>query len=178
MNIFKFVILICLAWPGTSLSLPQNSSAAITIESDRAEQNEKEEITKYIGNVSINRGDLNIKADRVIVRYENNRVSTIFCEGSPSNFSQRPAHKNEELIGLADNIEYSLKTEVVNLQGNASLNRNGTIIKGDTISYDLKHGIWKARGDSLSERKRIQLVIPPSDIDNQLDKKQLGGITP
>ena len=54
--------------------------------------------------------------------------------------------------------------------GNASLNQNGTIIKGDTISYDIRNGIWKARGNSLSERKRIQLVIPPSDFENQLEQ--------
>ena len=179
MKIYKFAILLSFGWPAAPLlSLPNDSGAAITIESDRAEQNEKEETTKYIGNVVINRDDLHIKADQVTVKYENNRVSTIFCEGSPTNFSQRVAHKNEELVGLAQHIEYFLKTEVVNLKGNASLNRNGTIIKGDTITYDLRNGIWKARGNSLSERKRIQLVIPPSDIENQLDQKQLGDVTP
>ena len=171
MNIFKFAILLSLTWSATPLlSFPNDSNAAITIESDSAEQNENENVTKYIGNVSINRGELNIKADLVTVKYRNNRVSTIFCEGNPSNFNRLTTNKNEELVGIADKIEYFITKEIVHLMGNASLNQNGTIIKGDTISYDIRNGIWKARGNSLSERKRIQLVIPPSDFENQLEQ--------
>ena len=171
MNIFKFAILLSLAWSATPLlSFPNDSNAAITIESDSAEQNENENVTKYIGNVSINRGELNIKADLVTVKYENDRVSTIFCEGNPSNFNRLATNTNEELVGIANKIEYFIIKEIVHLMGNASLNQNGTIIKGDTISYDIRNGIWKARGNSLSERKRIQLVIPPSDFENQLEQ--------
>ena len=47
------------------------------------------------------------------------------------------------------------------MKTNASLTRNGTFIKGDSINYDLANGTWKAKGDDLGGQKRIQLVIPP-----------------
>ena len=50
---------------------------------------------------------------------------------------------------------------MINLTSNASLTRNGTLIKGDTINYDLTKGTWKAAGNEDGEQKRIQLVIPP-----------------
>jgi lipopolysaccharide export system protein LptA len=55
-----------------------------------------------------------------------------------------------------------LATDKINLQKNASLSRNGTLIKGDSITYDLENETWKAKGNNRGEQKRIQLVIPPS----------------
>jgi lipopolysaccharide export system protein LptA len=38
---------------------------------------------------------------------------------------------------------------------------NGTLIKGDSINYDIAAETWRAKGDDQSNQKRIQLVIPP-----------------
>jgi len=65
------------------------------------------------------------------------------------------------MVARAEVIEYLVFENMINLKSNASLTRNGTSIKGDTINYDLAQGTWKAKGDEEGEQKRIQLVIPP-----------------
>ena len=56
--------------------------------------------------------------------------------------------------------------ETIDLKTNASLVRNGTYIKGDSITYDLSAGTWKAKGGDQGTKKRIQLVIPPITMNN------------
>jgi lipopolysaccharide export system protein LptA len=46
------------------------------------------------------------------------------------------------------------------------LSRDGTIIKGDSIDYDIDKQTWKAKGDNQGQQKRIQLVIPPSALQS------------
>ena len=65
------------------------------------------------------------------------------------------------MFARAETIEYQLAEDIINLKTNASLTRNGTFIKGDSINYDLRDGTWKAKGDDLGGQKRIQLLIPP-----------------
>ena len=66
------------------------------------------------------------------------------------------------LVARAEHIDYLLADDQIILKRNAVLSRNGTIIKGDSIDYDIKKETWKAKGNDLGEQKRIQLVIPPS----------------
>jgi lipopolysaccharide export system protein LptA len=49
---------------------------------------------------------------------------------------------------------------------NAMLTRDGTIIKGDSIDYDIDKQTWKAKGDNQGQQKRIQLVIPASALQS------------
>ena len=50
---------------------------------------------------------------------------------------------------------------MINLKTNASLSKSGTLIKGDSINYDVISETWRAKGDNQTNQKRIQLVIPP-----------------
>jgi lipopolysaccharide export system protein LptA len=83
------------------------------------------------------------------------------CLGSPASYQQVSLDDITLVIAKAESIEYLLINDIINLKTNASLARNGTFIKGDTINYDLAKGTWKAKGDDQSDQKRIQLVIPP-----------------
>ena len=88
-------------------------------------------------------------------------MSRILCLGSPASYQQISLDDTTLVIAKAETIEYLLINDIINLKTNASLARNGTFIKGDTINYDLAKGTWKAKGDDQSDQKRIQLVIPP-----------------
>ena len=84
------------------------------------------------------------------------------------------------MIARAETVEYLVFENVINLTSNASLTRNGTSIKGDTITYDLIKGTWKAAGNEDGEQKRIQLVIPPfnqntTDEDLTIEKEAVTG---
>jgi lipopolysaccharide export system protein LptA len=76
------------------------------------------------------------------------------------------------VVARGEIIEYRLSDDKINLKNNASLSRNGTLIKGERITYDLKNETWKAKGGDRASQKRIQLVIPPSTQENSATPSQ------
>jgi lipopolysaccharide export system protein LptA len=145
-----------------ALSLTEDRSQPITIEADSAERNENTGLTEYRGNVIIRQGSVIINADRVSIYYSDNKVSRIVSLGKPASYQQQQLSDDGLMTARGEIIEYMLATDKINLQKNASLSRNGTLIKGDSITYDLENETWKAKGNNRGEQKRIQLVIPPS----------------
>lgn len=147
-------------------ALPDDRQQPITIESDSAERNDQSGLTEYRGNVVIRQGSVLIDADRVTIHYKGNKVSRIVSLGTPASYQQQPQVQGGMVIARGEVIEYRLADDLINLKNNASLSRNGTLIKGERITYDLKNETWKAKGGDRASEKRIQLVIPPSTQEN------------
>ena len=163
MTLFRTVTSLALSlWCLSALALPDDRTQTITIESNSAERDQKTGLTQYQGNVVINQGSLVIEADQVTVYYKDNKVSRIVCLGLPASYQQQAAEDGGLIIAKAETIVYLLAEDEINLKTNAVLSRNGTLIKGDSINYDLENETWKAKGNQRGEQKRIQLVIPPS----------------
>ncbi|MDA9091599.1 lipopolysaccharide transport periplasmic protein LptA [bacterium] len=163
MTLFRTVTSLALSlWCLSALALPDDRTQTITIESNSAERDQKTGLTQYQGNVVINQGSLVIEADQVTVYYKDNKVSRIVCLGLPASYQQQAAADGGLIIAKAETIVYLLAEDEINLKSNAVLSRNGTLIKGDSINYDLENETWKAKGNRRGEQKRIQLVIPPS----------------
>ena len=110
----------------------------------------------------ISQGSILIEADQITLHYQGSNLSRIECTGTPASYQQKPQAEGSMLVARAEHIDYLLANDQIILKRNAVLSRNGTIIKGDSIDYDIKNETWKAKGNDLGEQKRIQLVIPPS----------------
>ena len=160
MNLFKALLVSIIALSGSCLASDEYDSQPITVESDRAERNERTGLTQYSGNVIIRQGSLIIDANTVEIHYADNRVNRIVCDGNPASY-QHKSNTGGHVLARAETIEYLPAEKLVNLKTNASLSRNGTLIKGDSINYDVVNETWRAKGDNQSNQKRIQLVIPP-----------------
>ncbi len=145
-----------------AVALPDDRKQTISIESDSAERNEKTGLTVYSGNVIISQGSILIEADQITLHYQGSKISRIECQSTPASYQQQPQAQGPMLVARAEHIDYLLADDQIVLQRNAVLSRNGTIIRGDSINYDIKNETWKAKGNDLGEQKRIQLVIPPS----------------
>ena len=163
-NIYRSatVIAFWLLASAAAMALPDDREKTISIESDSAERNEKTGLTVYQGNVIISQGSILIEADEITLHYQDKKISRIECAGAPASYQQRPEVEGQLLIAKAEHIDYLLGKDQIILKRNAVLSRNGTIIKGDSIDYDINNETWKAKGNDLGEQKRIQLVIPPS----------------
>jgi len=161
MKLFRSLILaFALTAAGTVIA---NVDQPITVESDSAERDEKTGLTKYLGNVLIRQGSAVIEADQVSIHSTDNTVSRVLCIGAPASYQQLD-QSGEILLAQAETIEYLPSEALINLKTDASLSHRGTLIKGDTINFDLRRETWKANGDDQSTQKRIQLVIPPPQI--------------
>ena len=149
--------------------LPEDSKQPIKIESDSAESNQATGLTEYSGKAVIRQGSMAINADKVTIYYAEGKVNRILSTGKPASFRHQPLVDESVVIADGEVIDYLLAEDSVNLQKNASLARNGSLVTGDVIFYDIKNGTWKASGNNRGSKKRIQLVIPAS---NQEDSEQ------
>jgi lipopolysaccharide export system protein LptA len=161
MNLSRGLILVvALALESTAGAVTVNIHQPITVESDSAERDEKTGLTKYLGNVLIRQGSVVIEADQVSIHYTDNAVSRVLCSGAPASYQQLD-QSGESVLARAGTIEYLPREALINLKTDASLSHRGTLIKGDSINFDLRRETWKANSDNQSTQKRIQLVIPP-----------------
>lgn len=154
--LFLGLSLISIACHGFS----EDDGQTIIIESDIAERNENTGLTQYSGNVIIRQGTLLVDANKVEVFYQDNRVDRILCYGNPAKYRQK-TQTGGQVLASAGTIEYYPADKIVKLKTDASLSKNGTMIRGDSINYDIVSETWHAKGDNESTQKRIQLVIPP-----------------
>ena len=114
----------------------------------------------------ISQGSVLVEADQIVLHLEDNKISRIECTGKPASYKQKPTIEGATMIARADHIDYMPATNKLALKQNAMLSRNGTIIKGDSIDYDINKETWKAKGDNQGQQKRIQLVIPASALQS------------
>jgi lipopolysaccharide export system protein LptA len=161
-NLLFAVILVLNALIHThAFALPTDRQKAINIESDTALRDDKSGLTVYEGAVNIVQGTINIRADKVTVHSIRDKASKIVCIGTPAHYQQIQNPEGGLVTARANTIEYNLAKDVITLVGNASLSQNGSILKGDSINYDLKKEYVEAHGD-ITGKKRIEMVIPPS----------------
>ncbi len=173
MMLFRAFIILSVFYATLSSAAPEDRKRAISVDADYAARNQITGETEYRGNVIIRQGSILIDASNVIIYYQNEIVSRIVSRGSPATYQQRSSNGDGLVIARAEKIEYHLSGETISLKSDASLMRNGTYIKGDSIVYDLAQGTWRAKGDTEGEQKRIQLVIPPLTHNIEGDSKRI-----
>ena len=159
MRIKTFVITIFLIISIAKVAGETSSKNIISVNADYAERSEKTGYTMYRGNVEISQGNLLIKADMIQIFYAEGSAKSIICEGLPSTLEYEGS--DQTLIKAeANNIAYSVNKNTIDLKNNATLQNNGTIISGDSITYDLTLNTWQAKGRDKDKKNRIQLLIP------------------
>ncbi len=130
----------------TVLALPEDRDQPIEIIADSAVKDDKLGTTIYSGNVSITQGSLNILADKVTIFVVNEQATKIVAVGKPARLKQQPKPEEKDVVAKANTIDYLIVEEKITLISNASLNQDGSNIKGQTITYDIKGAKSKAEG--------------------------------
>ncbi len=141
-------------------ALSTDREQPIHIQSNYAEQNEKQGLTTYQGKVQMTQGSIRILANKVMIYSTDGEVNKIIATGSPAHYEQQPSPDKGTVIGKGDTIEYLLDEEKLHLIDNASLDQQGTTMTGKNINYDMKASQVKATGGATSN-EQIQMVIPP-----------------
>ncbi|OUS01238.1 lipopolysaccharide transport periplasmic protein LptA [Gammaproteobacteria bacterium 54_18_T64] len=146
-----------------TLALPSDRQATITVEADSATINEKTGITEYRGAVIIQQGSLLIEAEQVTIYATDGQANKIICIGKPAHYQQQPNIEDGLVNAHANTIEYYLDSDVITLIKNASLEQQGSTLRGDHINYDLKAELVVAKG-SANSQQRVHMVIPASPV--------------
>lgn len=144
-----------------ALALDEDRKQPIRVKADSAERDDRQEITRYTGDVVINQGSLNIVAQEVTM-FGSTSVSKIVATGKPARLRQRPQPDKGVVTARANQIEYTVASEVVTLQKNAYVEQDGTEVRGDEITYDMTRQIVRANGSSKTHG-RVEIIIPPNE---------------
>lgn len=125
-----------LQWSTSVLAEEADRDQPIELEADTVTVNDAKKISIYTGNVILNQGTLQIKADKMIVREDQDGFQHSTCTGNPTTFKQKRTGKNEWMQGSGQRIEYNARMDKVQLYTNAWVKRGEDIVTGDYISYD------------------------------------------
>lgn len=148
-----------------ALALDSDLSQMIDIQADSAFHDEKNGLTIYQGNVSLQQGTLKIKAQKITINTnKDGDISILTAQGKPAKFEQKPSLDQEIVYGRANLISYELLKEKISLQGNAHIKQGQAELNSDSITYLANQQVFKANRDkALKDKKpkRVHMIIPP-----------------
>lgn len=108
----------------------------INLEADTVTVNDAKKTSTYSGRVILTQGTLEILADKLIVREDNEGFQHSTATGNPTTFKQKMEGRSEYMTGSAQRIEYDGRMDKVQLYTKAWVKRGEDIVYGDYIMYD------------------------------------------
>lgn len=158
-------------WSNAALAEASDRDQPIELEADTVSVNDAKKISVYTGNVILNQGTLQIKADKMIVREDQDGFQHSTCFGTPSTpttFKQKQTGKNEWMQGSGQRIEYNARMDKVQLYTNAWVKRGEDIVTGDYISYDANAEYAEVIGGTRANpsgtaNSRVKATIQPKN---------------
>ena len=127
----------------------------IEIDSEKQQIDLKENITIFKTNVSVTQGTLSINADFMKVTGQDKKGYEVYtATGNPAIYRQQ-LDDGKPIVAQANSIRYEVATRSLVLTGNAQLKQNDSIVKSDTIRYDLNLQTLQAEGSDGTPVKSV-----------------------
>lgn len=155
--IYRLILLLLAALPGSSTALTEDKNKPMLIEADSAELDDKKGISIYRGNVKVTQGTLVLTGTTMTVYNEGDDINKVVVTGSPATYRQRPDGKQEDIHAKAQLMEYYKSPERVILTKQAEVEQGGDILRSDRIVYDISNDQVTAGGKDPGKRVRITL---------------------
>lgn len=143
-----------------------DATKPIEIEANKMSADDARRTNVFEGNVVVNRGTLNIRADRIVVRQDKEGNQYATATGNPVRFKQRQDPKPPEKEGVwmegeAKRIELDDKAQKVELFDSARVNRGGDEVAGDYILVDQKSDFFTVTPGKGQGRVRATIQPKP-----------------
>ncbi len=164
-------MLILLA-PLPALAQP-DPSIPVYIHAEDAEMNQKTGISKYRGQVRVAQSGLqesiSLQADEIIVYTSDQGLESIVATGKPVKYQEHERDRSS-LTAESSRYEYSAKDRQIVLTGNAVIGREGNLLRGERIVYNLSERSAKVVGKSAGKSRSAgesgvgMTIMPSSDL--------------
>ena len=129
------------------------------LEADSVEYNYKDGSSVYQGNVVISRDAMRLTGNLVEIHMRGDVPGRIISKGNPAGFRDR-LDDRQIITVTARIIDYDNENRVMRLRGDATVDYDGKVLRGENITYDLDKKQIKAR----KGRKRVRFTIKPDRI--------------
>lgn len=151
-----------LALPGPAHALRTDRQQPLEVNADSTEGTLGDGAATLQGNVEIQQGSMQIRADRARVEKVEGRVRRVILDGSPVHLQQEI--EEEGLVTAeASKIEYEVASGIVTLTGHADVIHPQYRISGETLKYDMNAQHFQGSGGEANGRIRIRMdpeVVP------------------
>lgn len=143
-----------------------NSNEPVNIEADRMKADDQKQIAEFEGRVVLTQGTFQLRADKLIVRKDDEGFQHGTAIGQPATFRQKREGTDEWISGEAKRIEYDGRLEKVELFDNARVARDNDEVRGNYISYDTRAQVFRVQGGkeyagAPGRDGRVRAVIQP-----------------
>ena len=157
-------LLLAIALPAAAEQA--DATKPIEIEANKMSADDARRTNVFEGNVVVNRGTMNIRADRIVVRQDKEGNQYATATGNPVRFKQRQDPKPPEKEGVwmegeAKRIELDDKAQKVELFESARVNRGGDEVAGDYILVDQKSDFFTVTPGKGQGRVRATIQPKP-----------------
>lgn len=171
---YRALALLLLAAAGATAAAPAGDDR-IEIQADSAELDRAAGQSIYRGDVTLTRGGLELRGDKLVVsRGEDERVTAVLT-GDPAHLRQTPVEQGTAPItGSARRMTYETGHERIELTGEAVIERGGNAVRGETITHDLASGRTVARRADGENGDRVRITLDPPRQDQNQDQGQDG----
>lgn len=160
---FKSILVTMLL--GSSFSayaLKGDTDQPINIDSGSQSLDMTNNIVTFSDNVVITQGSIKVTAANVKITRQEGKKETIDATGSPVTF-QQTLDNGKPVNGKGNSVHYDLNSEFLTLIGNAELKQQGSFIKAEKITYDVKKQQLKATSGGKS---RVKTVLIPNELQD------------
>ncbi len=144
-----------------------DTSLPIEINADSLEVQQEANIAVFRGNVDAVQGELNLRADQLIVHYgtdAENQNSINFIEAIGNVFLSSPTEMAQGETGI-----YDVNADTIQLMGSVVLIRGDTVIRGDRLEMDLVTGVSRVVSATVGTGGdgRVNAIFVPSSDNSE-----------
>lgn len=154
------VALSLISMPAVGLESDENQP--LYLEADNAELDELKAISIYTGNVFVQQGTLQIRADQVTIHHrEDRQPRMIVAVGAPATYQQELDGEEQGIRAEALRMEYVTEQDEITLIEQAIVYQGEDTFRNDRIVYDRGNARIKA-GSNVQGKERVKIFINPS----------------
>jgi len=157
--------------PGLPWAAEAQQQQPIMVEADRLEMDNASGVSHYQGNVVMNQGNLQLRANSVTLHSRGSELTRAVANGTPVHLEKTDPKTGEQIKANATNMEYKLTEGLLEMNGKAHLWRDKDEFTGEHIVYDLNKRVVRATGQKTGEEgSRVKVILQPQK--KEKDKEQ------
>ncbi len=160
----RAVLLLLGMHGGTADALPSDRDKPIQIQADWAELDERKGTATYGGDVRMTQGTMQVRAERLVIYTERDKVLRILADGSatsPARYEQQPREDQPVLQASAQHIIYVAAEQRIELRGSARLSQKNNQFTGGVIEYSIARELVTANSGQ-STGGRVTVTFDPN----------------
>jgi lipopolysaccharide export system protein LptA len=150
------LLCLCASLPLVARAEKSDRAKPINVEADRMQYDDLKQINVFTGNVTLTKGSIVIKADRLVIRQDPEGYQYGTAYGNPASFRQKRDGPDQFVEGYGVQLDYDGKTEVVTFRQKATIKR----LEKDRVTDEVYGNLIVY--ESLSEFMNVESGGAPS----------------